>query len=196
MRSWPPGTTGAKWWDTSAFSSSVSHLPHNSQTISLEFRSSVIMDASPPTCLIHTNGSFILPPEPHAPGQHHYCITIDITTIITILFRCPWATARLFHSRFKVLEIENHLQLDYHRHRHSTLVKPLSSSFLPSCHPKYFWLFCPVLFVKTCRPCSIQTPFFSYSLLFAKPLFIGRATTWPTSGSTFTSGRYTFHHEE
>merc|ERR1719336_638818 len=37
-------------------------------TISLEFRSSVIMDASPPTCVIHTNGTFILPPQPRAPG--------------------------------------------------------------------------------------------------------------------------------
>ena len=45
---------------------------YDCQTISLEFRSSVIMDASPPTCVIHTNGTFILPPQPRAPGLPHH----------------------------------------------------------------------------------------------------------------------------
>jgi len=37
-------------------------------TIWLEFHSSVVLDASPPTCNIYTNGSFILPP-PQQPSQ-------------------------------------------------------------------------------------------------------------------------------
>ena len=150
---------------------------------------------------------------------------ITITITITILSRCPWATARLFHSRLKVLKFDNHrniiifiwLKVDNHPNViiliWSSTSAPLSLSFVPSLsswvfnlfHKSWglskskepqlsFWLFYPALFVKTCQPiflneqCSIQTPYFS-SLPFTKPLFIGRATTWPTSGSTFTSGR-------
>ena len=37
-------------------------------------------------------------------------IIVNMTMIITItiLSRCPWATAWLFHSRLKVLKFDNH----------------------------------------------------------------------------------------
>ena len=61
---WMGTTIGANMWAVTQHHrlyvlSSVSYFYH--QTIWLEFRSSVVLDASPPTCSLHTNGTFLLP---------------------------------------------------------------------------------------------------------------------------------------